>query len=128
MEKLTSIVTNWIWIEDITQTILQLSSILASVRSTRLQLSNVELSEKDTWALVTAMEDWVEVVWLDNVTLNMEDLCQYGGQGQCRELTVCGKNESYPRLRSWAAQEQWVTLDNEAMFMMERKQKQHQPP
>jgi len=130
MEKLTSIVTKWIWIEDITHTI-QLSSILASVRCERLQMSNVELSEKDTWApfWVIAMEDWVEVVWLDNVTLNIEDLCQYGGRGKCRQLTVCGKNESYPRLRSWVAQEKWeLTLDNEAMLMMEKKQKQLQPP
>ena len=80
MEKLTSIVFGWIWIEDITDTI-QLSSILGNVKSTRLELKNVELSEKDTRALVTAMENYVEIVGLDNVTLNVEDLCQYTGRG-----------------------------------------------
>jgi len=122
MDKLTSIVTKRVMLENITDNI-ELSSILASVRCTRLQLLNVELSEVDTWALVTAMRVHLEELWLENVTLNIEELCQYEGLGKCRELTVCGdtrrKHESY--LRRWAAQKRWIlTLDYDEMLMMEK--------
>jgi len=122
MDKLTSIVTKRVMLENITNTV-QLSSILASVRSTRVHLLNVELSEEDTRALVTAMRVHLEEVWLENVTLDIQELCQYEGLGKCKELTVCGdtrrKYESY--LRSWATQKRWIlTLDYDEMLMMEK--------
>jgi len=121
MNNLTSIVTKRVMLENITN--IELSSILASVTATRLLLLNVELSEEDTRALVTAMRVHLEEVWLENVTLNIEQLCQYEGLGKCRELTVCGdtrrKYESC--LRSWAAQKRWIlTLDYDEMLMMEK--------
>jgi len=124
MDKLTSIVTKRVMLDNITK--IELSSILASVRwCTRLQLLNLELSEEDTRALVTAMRIHLEEVWLENVTLDIHELCQYDGRRKWsgRELTVCGdtrrKYESC--LKSWAAQKRWeMTLDNDEMLMMER--------
>ena len=97
----------------------------SSVRCSRLNLLNVVLGEKDNLALVTTMRDWVQAVWLDNVTFNIEDLSGYDGQGACKEITVCGdirsKQESYRRLRTWAEQKRWaLTVDNDEMLMMER--------
>ena len=123
MDHLTSIVTKRVLIDDITHTN-QLSSILASVRCSRLQMVNVALREADTQTLVTTMRDWVQAVWLDNVTFDIEELSWYDGQGACKEITVCGdrsKQELYCRLKSWAHQKQWaLTVDNDEMLMMER--------
>ena len=122
MDKLTSIVTKRVLLENITDNI-DLGSILESVRAARLQMLNVELSEEDTRALVTAMRIHLEEVWLENVTLNIEELCQYEGLGKCKQLTVCGdtgkKDESC--LKSWAAQKRWeLTLDYDGMLMIEK--------
>lgn len=124
MDELSSIVTEKVWIENISHTD-QLSSILANVRSKWLQLQNMELSEADTRALVTAMAR-VEVVWLENVTLDMEELCRSyapSALSRCRQLAVCGHTRSRHQvtLRRWAAQAGWtLTVDNEALLIMER--------
>ena len=122
MDELSSIVTERVWIDNISHTD-QLSSILASVRSKWLQLQNMELNEADTRALVTAMAR-VEVVWLENVTLDMEELCRcYAPSARCRQLAVCGDMRSRHQvtLRRWAARAGWtLTVDNEALLIMER--------
>ena len=126
MDDLSSIVTERVWLDNISHTD-ELSSILANVRSKWLQLHNMELSEADTRALITAMGR-VEVVWLENVTLDMEELCQCqcyapSALSRCRQLAVCGDMRSRHQvtLRRWAAQAGWtLTVDNEALLIMER--------
>ena len=52
-------------------------------------LHNIDLSETDTLDLVTAMMDWVQKlqkVKLGDVSLDIEELTKYPGQGRCREL------------------------------------------
>ena len=103
MEKLASIVTEKVTISNMTHTD-QLSSILASVKCTRLSLVNMELSNTETRALVTAMRDRVETVVLYNVTLDMEELARYNGQGNCSELEVWEWAQAdWERLKEWAA-------------------------
>jgi len=123
MDELSSIVTERVWIDNISHTD-QLTSILANVRSKWLQLQNMELSDADTQVLVTAMSR-VEGVWLENVTLDMEELCRSyapSSLSRCRQLSVCGDMRSRYQvtLRRWAAQAGWIlTVDNEALFIME---------
>merc|ERR1719360_301840 len=59
-------------------------------KSTLIWLQNMKLSEAETRALVTAMRDRVQTVALVNVTLDIEELTQYDGQGHCSELEVWG--------------------------------------
>ena len=67
MKKLTLIVKERVWIINMTPTS-QLSSILACVKCPELYLGNMELSEENTRALVTAMRERVERVSLNNIT------------------------------------------------------------
>ena len=77
MEKLASIVTVGVIINNMTHTD-QLGSILASVKCPGLGMEDMELSDTETRALVTAMRDRVERVWLyEDVTLDIEELCYY---------------------------------------------------
>ena len=123
MDELSSIVTERVWIDNISHTD-HLTSILANVRSKWLQLQNMELSETDTQVLVTAMSR-VEGVWLENVTLDMEELCRSyapSSLSSCRQLAVCGDKRSRYQvtIRRWAAQAGWtLTVDNEALLIME---------
>ena len=125
MEKLASIVTWRVWIDNISHAD-QLSSILASVQCQELGLWRMELSEAETQALVTAMRDRVQWVGLWNVTLDMEELTQYDGQGLCSVLYVGGddtRTRYRTRLRRWAADMGWtVTWDNGVLgLVMKRK-------
>ena len=86
MEELASIVTDRVIIYKMTPAN-QLSSILASVQCIELRLRNIDLSEADTRALVTAMRDRVQTVWLGDVTLDIKELVQYNGQGRCSGMT-----------------------------------------
>ena len=87
MDKLASIATERVIIDNMTPAS-RVSSILASVQCTELLLRNMKLSEENTRALVTAMRDRVQTVVLYAVTLDIEELTQYDGQGRCRELWV----------------------------------------
>ena len=89
MEKLTSIVTGEIYIHNMHMTHAnQLGGILASVKCPHLRLLNMELSEAETRALVTAMRDRVQRVELWEVYLDIEELTQYDGLGRCSELRM----------------------------------------
>ena len=118
MAKLASIVTDRVVIWNITHN-LDLSSILVSV-----QLDDMELRETETRALVTAMRDRVERVWLcEGVTFDIEELCQYDGRGICRGFEVWGDMRRYgDRLRRWASGIGWTPIqDYEWELDMERK-------
>ena len=124
MKKLTSIVTYRVWMYNLTPAS-QVGGILATVKSERLWLVNMKLSEAHTRALVTAMRDRVERVVLVHVTLDIEALCEYQGRGRCRVLKVVWWNtvsRHRARLRQWAAQAGWtVTRDDKWELVMVRK-------
>ena len=124
MKKLTSIVTWNVGIDFMTPTS-QLSSILACVKCPGLWLGDMELSEENTRALVTAMRERVVEVWLwDNITLDIEELTKYDGRGRCWRLEVGRDTRTRhgDRLRSWAADKGWrVTEDNLCWLVMVRK-------
>ena len=76
----------------------------------------MKLSDAEIQALVTAMRDRVQTVELVNVTLDIEELTQYDGQGHCSELEVWGdmRDRYWERLREWAADKGWtVTRDRQ---------------
>ena len=122
MEKLTTIATERVWIDNMTPTS-QLNCILACVKCPWLWLDDMSLSEENTRALVTAMRERVERVLLDEITLDIEQLTKYDGQGRCRELGVCGdtRTRHEDRLRRWAADTGWTTENHGVWLWMERK-------
>ena len=102
----------------------QLGSLLASVKCPVLVLRNMELSEENTRALVTAMRTRVQDVTLSDVTLDLELLAAYDGQGHCTQLELGDDTtvKYLARLRQWAGDRGWtVTLDNGLWLAMERK-------
>ena len=134
MEKLTSIVTESVIIENMTPNS-QLGSILAAVKCPKLVLGSsfdeMVLSKEDTRALVTAMRDRVERVTLGNVTLDVDELITYDGQGHCRVLNVGGrlggimKKTCGGRLQNWAENVgctvDWADALSGWMLCMKRK-------
>ena len=118
MEKLTSIVTEKVYINNITPTS-RLGSILAGVQCSELWLSSMDLSEENTRALVTAMRDRVDRVTIGYITLDMEELMKYDGRGRCRELWV--KGDDTPRIedrwRRWPSDAGWIVkMPNNVWF------------
>ena len=89
MENLTSIVKWRVGITNMTHAS-QLGSILTSIQSTLLWLENMELSKKETQALVITMRDRVKCVMVYNVTLEIEELTLYDCQGHCAGSYVRG--------------------------------------
>ena len=72
-----------------------LVSILTSLKCGDLVISNQSLGREETRVLVQAMESRVEKVELgdvvrprDEVTLDIEALTEYSGQGVCREVQL----------------------------------------
>ena len=124
MEKLASIVTQGVLVINMTHTD-QLGSILASVKCPVLGLTVMYLNDTETRALVTAMRDRVQVVELYyEVTLDIEKLTQYNGQGHCSMLDVwdCTRTRYGKRLRRWASDKGWrVTGYDNVLLVMERK-------
>ena len=123
MEKLASIVTRRVWIDNMTHTD-QLGSILANVKCPVLWLRRMDLSNAETRALVTAMRDRVQTVVLYNgVTLFIEELTKYVGQGCCIGLGLLGDTRTRhgERLRRWAADNRWrVTVDDDVCLVMKK--------
>ena len=122
LKKLTSIVTSDVILGNVTPSH-YLSSIISSVKSQGLWLHNMDLSEADTVNLVIAMMDRVQMVKLGDVTLDIEELTMYQGDGRCRELHLGG----YTRLRyggrikKWAADKGWSpTRDSGFVLIMKR--------
>ena len=70
------------------------------------------------------MKDRVKIVRLNNVTLDIEELTQYDGQGRCSEIRVrrhTRRRYGGARLREWTADKVWrVTGDNDMWLEMER--------
>ena len=120
MEKLASIVTEKVTISNMTHTD-QLSSILANIKCQLFWLRRMDLSDTETWALVTAMRDRVGLVILDeDVTLDIEQLTQYNGQGCCIGLGLCcdTRTRHGERLRRWVASKRWTVTRDDDMMMI----------
>ena len=123
MEKLASIVTGIVRIYNMTHAD-QLDGILASVKCSELELWRMELSKVETRALVTAMRDRVQKVWLfSGVTLDIEELTQYDGQGRCSVLGVGGDTrERYgDRLRRWAVDKGWTLTEDDKWWLVMKR-------
>ena len=119
--KLTSIVTNRVWIYNITPASLDI--ILESVRCSQLHLRNMRLTETQTRALVTALTERLEGVGLNyGVTLDIKTLCQYNGRGTCRGLQVYDdtKRRYGEKLRQWGAEVGWAVTGSYCLTMQRR--------
>ena len=81
-----------------------LVTILDSLKCRRLVISTQSLNTEETEALVRAMETVVEEVSLSyyhgDMTLDIEALTKYSGQGKCR-LVTCYETRYYDALRNW---------------------------
>ena len=118
---MAAIVTETVLIKNMTPTS-HLSSILACVKCPVLRLRNMELSEEDTRALVTAMRERLETVeLLGNITLDIEELTQYDGRGRCWELVAeaVTKTRHGDTLRRWAADVGWSVKEDFWKLMIE---------
>ena len=121
--KLTSIVTDEVYINNMTP-VSQLGAILASVQSEVLSLQNMSLSEENTRALVTAMRARVQFVVLNDITLDLELLSAYDGQGRCTELGVTGdtRTKHATWFKIWARDMGWtLTREDDWGLIFERK-------
>ena len=121
LAKLTSIVTDRVAITG--NPVSQLGAILASVQSEELSLEHMSLSEENIQALVTAMRERVQHVYLYFATLDPEFLAAYDGQGHCTWLGLGGYATRYEtRLKTWAGDRGWaVTKDESWILVMERQ-------
>ena len=89
-----------------------------------LWLCDMSLSEENTRALVTAMRARVKTVRLwENVTLDLELLAAYDGQGHCTKLVMYRdtRRRYRTRLSRWAVDRGWtVTCEDSEELEMER--------
>ena len=91
-----------------------LVTILDSVKSSELYITDQSLSSEETRALVRAMETGVERLELDiGVTLDIGVLTQYSGQGicgqvECRDGTAARYSD---QLKIWATSKYWEVTD-----------------
>ena len=107
MERLVSVVTGKVNINMIHHTG-QLSNILTNVKCPDLCLSEMKLGQSETRALVAAMRDRVQRVRIGHVTMDIEELTQYDGQGRCSWFMMGGKTwRHWEKLRRWAADKGW---------------------
>ena len=85
------------------------SNIVRSLQCKELELKNTNLNQENTINLVEAMER-VSRVLLDDVTLEIEELCKYSGKGKCSEITVGGSTKSThsSRLKIWRQRANWI--------------------
>ena len=98
-----------------------LVTLLDSVNSEGLVINRQSLGREETQALVQAMESRLEIVMLQTgVTLDIETLAEYSGQGVCRKVdlwaasagdTVYGYIEE---LRNWARTRNWKVVNDES--------------
>ena len=121
LASLVSCVTRGLKISNV---IVDLVTILDSVKSRYLDISSQSLGIEETQALVRAMESRVERVELESgTTLDIRDLMEYNGQGRCRKVkcTFETKDRYREQLRTWAMSRNWtVTDDDKFWFIIER--------
>ena len=87
-----------------------LVSLFTSLKCTELYIWSQSLGREETWAMAQAMESRVEEVTLcEEVTLEVEALADYSGQGRCRDLRLFEDTaEKYRQeLKTWARSRNW---------------------
>ena len=96
-----------------------LAPVLSNVQCRDLGIVSQSLNASDTKCLVDAMVRRVQEVWLDDVSLDMETLAQYDGQGVCRELRF--RADTLERYRGqvdlWAANMGWAVSGNNYCYL-----------
>ena len=109
--KLVSKVTDLVSIYLLTPTT-HLDIIMENAQCRRLDLSCMDLTELQTRAMVRAMQDRVIGVKLSGVTLDIEVLCQYNGQGKCWMLKLEANTRTLhgERILSWMEEVGWSVL------------------
>ena len=106
LASLASCVTSDLHIQNVSGC--NLVSILTSVKCKRLGIYS--LGREETKALVQAMESGVEEVMLGGrVTLDIEALTEYSGQGVCREVELRG-DRYREEMRTWAKTRSWIVI------------------
>ena len=127
-EHLTSLASCVTWAVDINNVSnCDIISFLNSVKSEVLRISRQRLSSEETMELVRAMETHVERVELGfwgDMSLDINILTQYSGQGKCWEVVCWDDTGTKYReeVRSWAEKINWkVTLDNGIKIVIEKK-------
>ena len=113
LTELTFCVEKKIILVDIRQT--KLSPILRGIKCKEMELYYTTLSESDTYLLVKALNDSVELLMLyEGFVCDIQTLLQYSGSKTCRTIVV--RSGSYQRygLQLWeyAKSKGWTTEEN----------------
>jgi len=110
LASLASCVTSTLCIRNVSGC--DLGTLLTFIKCQRLQIKRQSLGREETQALVQAMESHVEKVELgfgDSVTLDIEALTEYSGQGVCSRVVLW--DDTVPRyreeMRTWASSRNW---------------------
>ena len=105
-----------------------LTSFLKRVNCESLRIKNQNLDRSETQALVQAMDSGVESLHLSTVTLKIDHLVTYSGQGQCRQVSLfAGEDPKMWRVnmkwaKDWAMSRDWaVTNDSVLSLLIKRK-------
>ena len=90
-------------------------SLLTNLKIEGLTISKQFLGREETKALVQALESGVKAVWLfRGVTLDVEALSEYSGQGMCRVVEISGDTAARHRkeLRNWTSNRNWRVVED----------------
>ena len=111
-----------------------LSFVLSNVQCRRINIANTSLTTADTQQLVAAMVTrvkWVELggagrSWWsgkldEGVTLDMDTLAQYAGEGKCVEVTMRGMRYRN-QLKVWAGNMGWQIEETSNEIFIKRKE------
>ena len=100
----------------------QIVSLLTNLKCDELSIDRQSLGREEIQALVQAMQSGVEwVTRMEKVTLDVEALAEYSGQGVCRAVRLFGVTAARYReeLRTWASNRNWrVTADRDYVFII----------
>jgi len=108
LASLVSCVTRFLDIENVSGC--DLVSILTNIKCEVLTIYRQSLWREETQALVQTMESRVKEVKLwEEVTLDIEAMTEYSGQGQCNIMKLAGDSAARYRevLRTWARSKKW---------------------
>ena len=108
LASLVSRVTNNLLISNVTGC--DMVNLFTSLKCKSLAMYRLSLGREETRALVQAMEYQLQSVTIfDEVTLDIEALVEYSGQGECRKVTL--RDDRYrDQMRTWARTKNWEDI------------------
>ena len=121
LRTLVKCVTEEVSVDNVTG---DLSPLLHSSRCRALRLHNITLTTDETQNLAVAMVSGVKEVRLGkNVTLGMETLTQYNGQGECEEVELFDntKERYLDQVKVWAGDMDWEIGGEDQEIIMSRR-------